>query len=392
MKYETDKICPLTGVDVSQLRSQIVTQLGHFKYLVHEELQKEDIRKLHADHLADFYKANFKFWNSSKYLVEKMMINGADLVPDKIEPVLLEVTSKDLDRGRIFRLAKFNWSVPPSNGFGRRLRFLVWDNYHNSLIGVIGLTDPVFNLKVRDEFINWSTDDRKQRLVSVLDAFMLGAVPPYSKILGGKLVATLLNSKDISEIFEKKYKKRKGVISKTSKNPKLAAITTTSVLGRSSVYNRMKLDGQTLMSNIGYTSGFGHFQFTQDIFEKLKLIVMANDEDNKASFVFGKGPNWKIRVIREGLRLLGLKQAHVKHGIKRGVYYCRHFNNSEAYLNGQATHLLQSTTKSTAILSAQALNRWVIPRSIRDESYKEFRVDDWFKDIEHKLEGLNEAR
>lgn len=389
MKYETDSVCSLTGVDIGQLRRQIDTQLEQFKDLVHEDLNKNDIRKLHLDHLAGFYRSNLKFWNSNKYLVEKMLLDGVNLNPEKIEPVLLEVTDKNLKLSRIFRLAKFNWSVPPSNGFGRRLRFLVWDNYHEALIGVIGLTDPVFNLKVRDEFINWNTDDRKQRLISVLDAFMLGAVPPYSNILGGKLVATLLNSTDISEVFEKKYKKSKGVISKITKNPKLAAITTTSVLGRSSVYNRLKLDGETLLSNIGYTSGFGHFQFTKDIFEKLKLIVMANDEDNKASFVFGNGPNWKIRVIREGLRLLDLKQAFVKHGIRREVYYCSHFSNSEAYLNGQALDLVERTTKPTSILSTKALDRWMIPRSIRDESYRDFKVDDWLNEVAKKLEDLN---
>ena len=32
-----------------------------------------------------------------------------------------------------------------SNGFGRRLRFLVWDNHNGKLIGIIAIGDPGAN-------------------------------------------------------------------------------------------------------------------------------------------------------------------------------------------------------------------------------------------------------
>ena len=35
-------------------------------------------------------------------------------------------------------------------GFGRRLRFLVWDDSNGKLIGILAIGDPVFNLSVRD--------------------------------------------------------------------------------------------------------------------------------------------------------------------------------------------------------------------------------------------------
>jgi hypothetical protein len=57
-----------------------------------------------------------------------------------------------------------------SAGFGRRLRYLVWDKGHNKLLGIIGLGDPVFNLKARDDVINWNVKDRGRHLVNVLDA------------------------------------------------------------------------------------------------------------------------------------------------------------------------------------------------------------------------------
>jgi hypothetical protein len=68
------------------------------------------------------------------------------------------------------RLASLTWAVPVSNGFGRRLRYLVWDRNNNKLIGLIAIGDPVFNLSVRDKLIGWTVKDRGERLVNILDA------------------------------------------------------------------------------------------------------------------------------------------------------------------------------------------------------------------------------
>jgi hypothetical protein len=77
----------------------------------------------------------------------------------------------------LFRLAALTWSVPVSNGFGRRLRYLVWDNHNNKLIGIIAIGDPVFNLSVRDTLIDWDAKARGERLVNLMDAYVLGAGP-----------------------------------------------------------------------------------------------------------------------------------------------------------------------------------------------------------------------
>jgi Domain of unknown function (DUF4338) len=81
----------------------------------------------------------------------------------------------------------------------------------DKLIGIIALTDPVFNLTVRDSLIGWSSKDRKQRLAFMLDAHVLGAVPPYNTLLGGKLVACLVRSTDVRDIFRAKSRTECGV-------------------------------------------------------------------------------------------------------------------------------------------------------------------------------------
>ena len=93
---------------------------------------------------------------------------------------MLQPISSDTWEGDLFRLASLTWSVPVSNGFGRRLRFLVWDNHNGKLIGIIAIGDPVFNLSVRDNLIEWDVKARGERLVNIMDAYVLGALPPYS--------------------------------------------------------------------------------------------------------------------------------------------------------------------------------------------------------------------
>ena len=157
----------------------------------------------------------------------------------------------------MFRLASLTWSVPVSNGFGRRLRYLVWDGHNDKLIGIIAIGDPVFNLSVRDTLVGWDVHDRAARLVNIMDAYVLGALPPYNALLGGKMVACLVRTRDIYDDFVGTYGGSVGIISGKRKKARLLAVTTSSSMGRSSVYNRLKLDGVPYFRSIGYTGGWG---------------------------------------------------------------------------------------------------------------------------------------
>jgi len=146
------------------------------------------------------------------------------------------------------------------------MRFLVWDRSNQKLLGLIALGDPVFNLNVRDAAIGWTTADRKQRLVNVMDAYVLGALPPYNTLLCGKLVACLLRTVEVRDHFVSRYGNSQGIISGKAKSANLSLVTTTSALGRSSVYNRLVLDGQHVFRSIGFTSGWGHFHISTKLF------------------------------------------------------------------------------------------------------------------------------
>ena len=161
-----------------------------------------------------------------------------------------------------------------SQGYGRRLRYLVKDRANGKLIGIFALGDPVFNLRVRDEWIGWNQAERRERLVNLMDAYVVGAVPPYAGLLGGKLVASLIASKEVGKKFQERYGGREGLISGRQKQARLTLVTVTSASGAlidvqqaEAHAERWKSDRDNPvvdLQKLGATTGYGHFQITDD--------------------------------------------------------------------------------------------------------------------------------
>jgi hypothetical protein len=235
---------------------------------------KDAIRALHSSQRDDRLSLNQLFLRDRLPKLLNHFASGNEVHLDRIAPVLQRIRS-DTWESDLFRLASPTWSVPVSNGFGRPLRYLVWDSSNHKLIGLIAIGDPVFNLAVRDNLIGWNVDDRCDRLVNLMDAYVLGAVPPYNMLLGGKLVASLVRTRDIYDDFTRAYGNTKGIISEEEKGARLLAVTTSSSLGRSSVYNRLRLDKIDYFKSIGYTSGWGHFHIPNELFDDLRAFLRS---------------------------------------------------------------------------------------------------------------------
>ena len=246
------------------------------------------------------------------------------------------------------------------------------DRHNGFLIGLFALGDPVFNLTARDSWIGWTHRDRSARLVHVMDAYVLGAVPPYSLLIGGKMVAALMGSQEVTDAYERKYLGKKGVISQKSNHARLALLTTTSALGRSSLYNRLVVPGGVRFSRIGETKGFGHFHISGDIFSALRAYLEEEGHPYANGNRFGMGPNWKIRVIRAALARLGVDgNSILKHGIRREVYAAPLADNFREVLLGRQ-EIVRSKVLPASEIAGYCLQRWIVPRAGRDETYKGF--------------------
>jgi hypothetical protein len=355
------------------------TKLGFTKgrdgTLVLPGSDKEMVRRLHQGQRIERLFSGAASTSVALRRVLHCFANGAEIDPHKISLRLARVSSHTVEAD-IFRIAALTWSVPVSAGFGRRLRYLVWDDYHDRVAGIIALGDPVFNLSVRDELIGWKAKDRAKRLVNLLDAYVLGAVPPYNMLLGGKAVACLVRSREIFNDFKETYRNAVGIISGKAKRAKLLAVTTTSSLGRSSVYNRLRLGETAYFTPIGFTEGWGHFHITDKIFDEMREYLRIIQHPYVDGHEFGEGPNWRFRTIRVALGELGIRESVLRHGIKREVFVCPFGKNALEILRNGRGRLDLSDVLSVAEISDLARERWMIPRSVRRSEYREWRRDE----------------
>ena len=373
-----------TPVDRDLLCSAIQSHLesiGLNKAESNGMLDKESIRHFHRFHrMAARDRIHRALGSKAKDLFWEIA-NGDEVEPEKIHPELIEVQS-GARTGDLFRFATLQWSIPVSQGYGRRLRYLVKDRTNGKLIGLFALGDPVFNLRVRDEWIGWNQADRRDRLVNVMDAYVVGAVPPYSHLLGGKLVASLIASKEVAKGFERRYGSRKGLLSGKRKRARLVLVTVTSALGRSSMYNRLRLmaslgyqHGEPIVEllRLGSTKGYGHFQITEELFSQLRQVLKEDGHKNASGHQFGDGPNWRIRVARTGLQAIGMQPDRVlKHGINREVYAMPVARNARRFLAGRD---LEPDFDSRPVdeIAELARVRWILPRSERKPEYRHFQ-------------------
>ena len=358
-------------------------------------LQKESIRLVHRVHRQAAQRRILKALGAKLDTLLGEIADGDEVDPECIQPELIEAVAQR-PTGDLFRFASLSWSIPVSQGYGRRMRYLVRDRANGKLIGIFALGDPVFNLRVRDEWIGWHQADRRDRLVNLMDAFVVGAVPPYSGLLGGKLVASLIASHEVASKFEERYGGATGLISQKEKRARLALVTVTSALGRSSMYNRLKLRVDTPGSEakpaveylrLGETTGYGHFQITDDLFTRLRSVLEEDGHVYANGHQFGDGPNWRIRVARKGLETLGMNaDAVLKHGIKREVYALPIADNCREFLSGQE-RMPEIDCLTVGEIAALARERWILPRSKRMPQYQQFRRQQLRRSIEQMMES-----
>ncbi len=335
---------------------------------------KDIVRQLHAGQRLERLRESEKFLARALPKALPHFANGSEIDPEKIRLSLVRVHSGTEDSD-LFRVATMTWSVPVSVGFGRRMRYLVWDEHHDRLAGVIALGDPVYNLSVRDNLIGWTVKDRSKRLVNLLDAYVLGAVPPYNMLLGGKAVACLVRSREIFDDFKATYGKTVGIISKEAKHASLLAVTTTSSMGRSSIYNRLRLHETTYFKPIGYTVGWGHFHITDEIFAKMRDYLRLAKHPYADKHKYGQGPNWRLRTIRAALGALGVNESVLRHGIQREVFLCAFAENTLKILKSGKGRPMLTDLKMAAEISEFAKERWILPRASRRDEYVHWRND-----------------
>lgn len=315
--------------------------------------------------------------------VKEYCRDGSEIIPWKISLELREVQSDSLEE-ILFRWWNLIWwSIPYQRAYGRQMRFLLWDTTHDAPFGLIYLQSPVLKMAVRDRWLGIPEDKLDIWVNKSMHAQRVGALPPYNELLGGKMVALALTSNEIIEAYKRKYENYVSIIRGRKLEPELLFITTTSAFGKSSMYNRLKYNGEVVAECLGYTRGSGTFHISEELYEELLEFLKAHGVDVARGY--GHGPSRKLRLISLGLKYLGLSKFEY-HGIKRGFYLFPLVKNlREVIQKGEKPIWVDRPLSNLVDFWKE---RWAIPRAERMLKWKNFSKDEFFKRVEKLIKSL----
>lgn len=368
---------------IQKLREEVTELYYHHQYLNHTS-DKDLLRESHLkaktnnDSVA-LNEALKRFKKLQSYFKEPYQIKIS-----RIKPKLINIDDDSLFKS-LYKITRHTWSMPFNKGYGRRLRYVVYDEFHDSVIGIIGLQSPPADLACRDDLFDFSNVNKLDMINQTMDIYSLGSIPPYSALLGGKLVAGLAASKKIIEDYKIKYANTETLIENKVLQNELVALTTTSAFGKSSIYNRLKYKSHLIAEPIGYTKGYGNLHLEQ-VYPKLIELLKQNNLYTAGGY--GNGPKQRWQNITKALQLLGLPNRYSKHGVQREVYLYRLRENLEQGMAGKRFG------KITAISSSQYseywLERWAKARAQRNPDWQNISTENYI--LNALSNGVNSSR
>jgi hypothetical protein len=369
-------------LNADEIRSLIFSELTSLGFQLNENgdilisfASKEDAKRLHRPAREKFLSRNIEWIRRNFRKYENYFANGEEIIPGQIAPVLVQV--QESWQSDLFRLARFYWSIPYSHGFGRRLRFLILDSSNGKLIGIFGLQSPPITFPVRDRLFEYPSGQKELLVNQTMDIFTLGALPPYNRLLGGKLVAMAACSDEVREAYRLAYKGRVTEMEKRVLPAHLVALTTTSAFGRSSIYNRLKYKGQLLAESLGFTNGYGNFHL-QRLYPLFKEYLDSIGIDTKGGY--GTGPKRSWQLIRLALNHLNVSADLLKHGIQREAFLFRLIENLDEYMCGKNKKPIYKHLPFVD-LAAHWKERYLLPRSERVDGWHRWDKQEILKDI-----------
>ncbi len=342
--------------------------------------EREEKRKAHEIAKAERVGASEQFLLDNFSLIQQHIIDGKDLDVAKIEPEIIEIKSGSKEE-YFFRWWNIVWwSLPYEKAYGRQMRFIIWDKYHNAPIGLIGLQSPILSWSARDKYLDIKPDERDFWVNQSLNAQRIGALPPYNDIRGGKLVTLLMTAEIIRKKFQKKYKGQKTLLLGRKLPSNLLFITTTGAYGKSSVYNRLKFQGEAVSEFIGYTKGSGTFHIPNALYEDLMVYLKKRGFETKRGY--GNGPSRKMRLIDQALQLLGFANG-ITHGIQRAVYLFPMAKNLKEVI--RLGKMPAWHHRGIAEMTQFWKDRWAIPHAEKDKAYRDFSKNEFIEQTRKDL-------
>lgn len=259
--------------------------------------QEEKIKTILQD--LNNYSYNDLLFSKKLKEIEETPINRRieDLIylPNTVKlKIQLEVCSTKTQFGVYNYLKTKTSSLPSTNPVGRCIKILVKDTLSGKYLGLLCLSSPVFSMGKRDTIFT----NKSVQLKNTMDISCCVPLQPFGyNFCGGKLLAMLCFSKEVSQIFKDKY------------GDDLLCLVTTSINGKSVQYS-----GIDKLKYIGNTLGNGSVHIPVEVVEILK------NYNTKENIVQGSNRVDLFSFINTFTSKLGTEQI-TSHYNPRGIYY-----------------------------------------------------------------------
>ena len=249
---------------------------------------------------------------------------------------------------------------------GRNIKFFVKDKITNKYLGVICMGSDVVSIKVRDEFLGWTKenklDDAKLQHTAI-GTSIIATQPLGYNFLGGKLVSALVTCSTIRDKWQEMY------------NETLVGATTTALYGIHSQYN-----GIPHWKTLGETKGKISIKPDDSAYDVWHQWLKDNKTEKYEKLVELR-PNGqpqtgiKQKIIQMIYQELGIKRAKYEHGFKRGAYYADIYENGRPFLRNEINED-ELVMKEKYKLDYDRIINWWKPKAIRryEKLHKENRL------------------
>ena len=227
---------------------------------------------------------------------------------------------------------------------------------------------------------------------NMLEITTCGAVAPYNRMLGGKLVALLMLSPEVAADNLRRYGREATIIRSQLKNAPVVPDNTLVWLGTTSLfshgssqYERLRLPAGLIADDqpelrytyVGDTTGYGTVQFADDTVRALEVVLRRRRGYRDVNGVFGEGASPRLRKLRSGLDAVGF-QADVSmlHHQERRIYAVPLFPQAAEYLCGLGVGVPSYIaapgrySDATERIAEFWRTRWLSSRLAHDESWE----------------------
>lgn len=255
---------------------------------------------------------------------EKNLKLDCNLLKDNITVKFCE-TEKEKQKWTAF--VHLTTSLPYRGAVGRQVKIFIYCG--DCIIGMVHLTSPMAQLKLRDEYIKFT--DKWNQLKQIYNIETCVAIPKYSNLLTGKLLVYIVFSEEVVNYLKNKYKTN------------VIGFETTSLYGKSSLYNRIDF-----LKYLGLSEGMSAVYIKDEEWKKILQQykeIYPNTNTNRIAPV-------KYQIVDK------LSGWYKKNNIDFPYKY-----KSECFKRGVYFGYYNKCTTETAIENWR--NRWLIGRAKR---------------------------